>query len=590
MWRISINGYDLDVSSAFAPSFQRTNNIFNFGSLNLTRTLSFDLPNTPTNNAAFGFAADFHNSGSGSRVFHDAVLSGDSISFAGSLYIEKTEKGKYNAAFSFGDLEALRALSEAGDITYANAGVDALLYPLQSGQSAALSLGVDANNAISQNNTFVVRHYDNLSQSQSTKIYNPSIRLADLFANVQSRYGVSVHFPTGYEDLAVVLDKVNAPTSYDVTLAKTGINAASVSSNLFISVSTIDTRIYWHALTQQLNANFKFFVASTDITLTFPVNFPATVFCCDGEEVPTFFGGYGFDTSLNGDTSRRFGRPLAGRTIEIAANQKFGFFLSDNYVNTSISATNYTRGFLQGTDASAYSYNLQYSEKGELKPTQPHNYYLRDNYPKIKYIDALRLFSLVSGQYMQVSGNVVYYSPYNVDAWRIVEPQRVKAITTIKRVFADFEQSGFIAFDSADQIADPERVDYSVNNATLAAEKQIAKIAFSEGDASKTNDDNVFIYDYYTDEDNKVVNEAKKQTLTRIGSGSRLNRVYLPKVAALQSLCDTSTQVEAELVMSAYDFFAIAEETRLYINGSLFVWLSASWGGNSAKFVLQKLA
>lgn len=590
MWQISINGATLDVDSAFSPSFQRTNNVFNFGSLNLTRTLSFELPNTARNNDAFAFASDFHNVGVGARVYHNAVVSGDSVSFSGSLYVEKCEGGKYSAAFSCGDFEALRALSEAGEISFNNCGVDQKLQPLHSsGQSAALNVGTAANSAISNGYSFVVRRYDNLSQVQPTQYYSPSVRLLDLLQNVQSRYGVSVTPPVGYEGLSIVLDKLNAPTSYDVTLKKTALNSATVSANLFIGIDAAATTITWHALTQQRSVAFKFFSASNDIQLTFPVDFPADVFCCDGEQSPTFFGGYGFDTSLNGDTSRRYGRPLSGRTIDIAAGQKFGFFRSTNYVNTRVSASNYTQGFLEGADATPYEYNLQYSEKGDLQPSQPHNYYLRDNYPKIKFIDLLRLYALVSGRYMKISGDAVTYEPYDVDAWAIVAPERVKKITTIKRVFSDFGQNGFISFDSADDIVEPQRVDYHVNNETLTAEKQIAKISFSEGDASKANDDNVYIYDYYTNDEGKVVSEAKKATITLIGDSARLNRVYLPKVAALQQLCDTSTQVEAEIIQSANDFFSMREEQRIYIDGALFVWLSASWSNGVTKIVLQKL-
>lgn len=595
MWKIEAQGVTLDVMANFAPSFSQKNNAFAFGSLELSRTLSFNLPSTPTNVAFFQGGNDYHTNGARLRVFHNVQLIGDSVCFIGSLYAESADKKSFKCVFTFGELSALKALSEAGKITASNSGVSQQLRPVLGGNSRPLTQAVTTDNADSINYTFVNRQYYNDTMGGGTSYHVPSVRLSGLLANVQQRYGVTINVPQSAENLGVVLTEVRPPKERKMIIAKTSDAAATVTQNFGLIVSTQFTRIEWYSLGTHHDAAFAFFEPTKDISITFPTDFPDNVFCCDGRDVPTFFGGYSFDTSANGDTSRTTGRPLAGRTVKIpktdehGQQNRFSFFLASQYINTSISATNYTRGFaFTKKDASPFSYEFGYTIEEKPGYASSYNYYLEDNLPDISYIDIINIYALISGGYVRVRNGVVDFAPISPSSWATRPLANVINAETVKRCFSDFGKNGSIVFDSADYVKEPTRTDYSVNNATLTNEKTVYKIGLSDGDGASANSAAVYIRDFYNDE-GTIKLDSKKATLVNISASEKqLQRVSLPIVADIVSLCDTSTAVEVSCKMTAYEYFGITDDTVLLHDGAAFVWLSSSWSNGIAKFSLQK--
>lgn len=333
MWALILNGERLDLLSSWQPSLSRKNNAFAFGAMELSHTQSFTLPSTPTNDAAFAVGKDYHNNGNQMRRYHEAWLLGDSVSYHGDLYVDDADKTGYRCVFVYGELTKLKALSEVKKIDYDSCGVDAQLRPIRNGISRSLNYAVAANSAESIGNTFVNRLYTNRTTPLSAAYHYPSVKVADLFANVESLYGIRVALPTEAADLAVVLEKLNGQTNAVVTLAKTGINAASVTANEVIKVSTLHTTITWvFQGTQRTPIPFKWFECAQDCEVLFPADFPDDVFLCDGQLVPTFFGGYSFDTRANVSTRANFGKPLASRKVKLTKTDddgnvlRYGFF------------------------------------------------------------------------------------------------------------------------------------------------------------------------------------------------------------------------------------------------------------------------
>lgn len=594
MWALILNGERLDLLSSWQPSMSRKNNAFAFGALELSRTQSFTLPSTPTNDAAFAVGKDYHNKGNQVRRYHEAWLLGDSVSYHGDLYVDDADKTGYRCVFVFGEIAKLKALSDVKKIDYESCGVDAQLRPIRNGISRSLNNAVAANSTESIGNTFVNRLYTNRSTPLSAAYHYPSVKVADLFANVESLYGIRVALPTEAADLAVVLDKLNGQTNTVVTLAKTGINAASVSANEMIKVSTLHTTITWvFQGTQRTPIPFKWFECVQDCEVVFPADFPDDVFLCDGQLVPTFYGGYSFDTRANVSTRADYGKPLAGRKVKLTKTDeggnilRYGFFKKGNYQNQGSGST-LAQGFISGSDASAFSYTLTATSKEEFDPTHERNYFLRDNYPAVGFMDLLKTVATICGKWMYMDGDTIRFADFAVGSWETQYLNNVMSIVGVQRRFADFGQRGVFAYDSASSVTDKLTASYDVDNETLAAEKIVYKIPFSEGGGTNANVDSLFVDDFYWDTDSSLQWEADKQTISLIGTDTNLARTSIADVPSIRQLCEKSTAAEATVSMTAYEFSRLREDSTLLIGGSLWVWLSATWSKGTAKISLQK--
>lgn len=596
MWSLILSGERLDLISSWQPSFSIKNNAFAFGAMELSRTQSFVLPSTPTNDAAFSVGKDYHNNGTQMRRYHDAWLLGDSVSYHGELYVDDADKTGYRCVFVFGEIAAMKALSEVKKIDYESCGVDAQLRPILNGISRSLNYAVAANSTESIGNTFVNRLYTNRTTPLTAAYHYPSVKVADLFANVESIFGIRVSLPTEAADIAIVLDKLNGQTNAVVTIAKTGINAASVSANEMIKVSTLHTTITWvFQGTQRSTIPFKWLELSQDCEVVFPTDFPDDVFLCDGEIVPTFYGGYSFDTRANIATRSNYGKPLAGRKVKLTKTDengnilRYAFFKKGNYQNQGQGST-LAQGFVGGSDASAYSYTLTATSTEAFDPTAERNYYLRDNYPAVGFMELLKTIAAICGKWMYMDGGTIRFADYAVESWEVKELNKVMSIVGVQRRFADFGQRGVFAYDSSSSVTDKQTASYEVDNETLAAEKIIFKIPFSEGGGTNANADSLFVDDFFKDTDEALMWEADRQTISLIGADANLARTGIADIPALRQLCEKSTAAEATVSMTAYEFSRLREDSTLLIGGSLWVWLSATWSNGTAKISLQKWA
>lgn len=596
MWQILLNSERLDLLSNWQPSFSRKNNAFSFGNLELSRTQSFTLPRTPRNDAAFAVGADYHNAGARMRVFHEAWLYGDSVSYNGSLYVDDADRSGYKCVFVFGELEALKALSEVKKLTYETCGVDEQMRPIQGGVSRGLSHSVPANNADSLNYAFVNRRYTNRTSALATSFHNPSVKVAKLFENIQSLFGLTIEIPQECADLCIVLDKVKGQTDRSVTISKSGINAMTLSATEVLKVSTRYTDItYYNGQGLQSRA-FKWFEVVEDCEVVFPLSFPDDVYMCDGYEVPNFFGGYSFNTSANVAVRQSLGKPLGGRKVKLSAKDeqgnpiRYGFFKKDLYQNSGSGATR-IQGFQQGQDASAYSYKVHITSVAAVKPNTDHNYWLRDNYPDVGYMDLIKTIATICGKFVYLDGSTIKFAPYNIETWNVLSIDKVLSIQSIQRRFSDFGQKGVFAFDTAAYVNDVRPQEYTISNATLKAESSIYKIPLNDGDGISSNTESLFIDDWWIDDSkdtDKETNDADGQTLAHIGTDTDLTRAAIERIADLQTLCDVSTAIEASVSMTAFEFNQLKDNDLVWLGGSLWVWLEANYSKDVVRLSLQK--
>lgn len=601
MWQILCNGERLDLLTSWQPSFSRKNNAFSFGSIEMSRSLSFTIPSSPKNDRVFAVGNDYHNGGERVRQHHEAWLFGDTVSFSGSLYITDADRSGYKCVFVFGELEALKALSEVKKLNYDNCGVDEQMRPIVQGISRPLNNAVVCTVNDSQNYAFVNRQYNNHTSTLTTSFHVPSVKVSKLFENLQTKFGLSVQMPNECADLCVVLDGVKGQTDRSVTLSKSGINAATITASEVMKISSRYADITYYNGQGQQSKSFKWFEVVEDCEVTFPDNFPDDVFLCDGYETPTFYGGFSFNTGNNVAVRNNLGRPLTGRKIKLSANDeqgapiRYGFFKKGLYQNSGSGASR-IQGFQQGQDASHYSYTLvvssTYDATAERNITTPHNYWLRDNYPSCGYMDLLNTIAALSGKYIYLEGNTIKFVGYDIDHWTMLRLDKVMSIQTVERKFSDFGQKGIITYDRADYVSDARNAEYHVDNTTLSAEKTIYKVPFNDGDGTKSNTESLFIDDFSQEIKEDGTKEVKfsndKQTIAHIGSDSQLTRTALPVIADISHLCEVSTSVEATISMTAYDFSRLKENSLIWLGGSLWVWLDASWSKNVARLSLAK--
>lgn len=182
MMRFNINGRVLDTPADFQPSFKRTNNVFSFKDVELSRSVSFTAPKTTNNDIIFKLAGDYRLSGEMAKLNIPAQLQYDGGVMNGYLYVESCDNAGYRCVFVFGILQAIIEMKNAGKIK------DNYIY---TASDAIISLAKDAIiNPSANNPTFALVRY--FSTFYTTDYFrNPSIRIYDLLKDMQSLFGVT---------------------------------------------------------------------------------------------------------------------------------------------------------------------------------------------------------------------------------------------------------------------------------------------------------------------------------------------------------------------------------------------------------------
>jgi hypothetical protein len=211
---------------------------------------------------------------------------------------------------------------------------------------------------------------------------------------------------------------------------------------------------------------------------------------------------------------------------------------------------------------------------------QPNNAVVRarDNVPKMTIVELLKVIAALTGQVLSVeNGSVVFVE--NILGGTMRDDLHVIKWGELMRTFSDYAQRNIVKFESDEQIAIADRLQavYTIDNVNLTEENELLTIPMSEGKQVYWGSDRVIF----------VRGDFEGYTLSLGIFGVYMQRVELVANGYLQGLCNFSTSVVMECRFSALDFDRLTYGTRIWFDGSAWVWTEAQWSNNVARFSLS---
>lgn len=586
MIRFRIDDSYLELAAGTKLSFKRVNNILKLGDIELSRTASFGLPATPNNNALLQFANDERQYGEKGRRRLTAMMEYSGGQTECYLYVTSADRQQYQCTAVFGELLAFKALKEAGNISEYYLPTDSVLWddssPIVVPQQAPLygifnyMDGMDAATRIANNVALL-----------------PSINVQLLVEAVLQEFNIGATFPTTYTLRAIQPKPKTADggATFSQTLNKTDMDTIVTSllrSDLFtteqgsMNLQKVDTSVVPSSIVIVSQNDYKLFKVVQDLAITFPDDFPSTLYMANiVDNSCTFFGGYGF--SLN-SAKTTYGDELAGRTIQLQADDVFTFVTKANFEWTQFGTMVYQSGF--AADASpfikAVSVYLDLSDE-----QQRGDYlYMQKNLPEVTAFDLCRSFAAFYGlsmRYFESSRNLVFFLPY-VSEWDVKILEQIISAKNIQRTYGGYVQHNYIRYNSEDYVKDrgAELVrDYAIDNENLDYSKDLFVIPFSEP-ASDIVRDMVL-----SDDGTKVEYPLSRHTLGRMNS-YLVGQVPSPN-ALITRLCNAATSLQVQVPMAFYEYVGLDEPTILQLRGKQYVWTDIQWSGGVATINLAQL-
>lgn len=612
MIQFNCNGHFLDITEGFSPSLKRKNNAFAFGSLELGRSLAFDVPATPNNNTIFQQAKDYHKDGHMARVQIQTQMQYGGGVCNGILYISKTNAKTYSCVFVFGELYALKALSDAGKIQ-GGFGDKTKILPREPA-----------------NGTYAMDRWASIDYMNGNRYGLPSVNLSRLFDDVPTLYGVNVFFTQEMQRVRDIIGELNAPqfstnfakilpyfeitnfNGHGILEGKTLTRSDELKHAIINGVDTIQGQTQG-GKDDFYAQDFALAVGVDSISIKFGNDFPDNIFICRYRSVNdvTFYGDRSFNTALGHDgvVASIVGRPLAGREISIDRVDSdgnlnyFSFYDINTWYRDGVGMA-YNAGFIKfdnctgATEEGELVFNFPISIESKTKGdiSEDIEYRLNDNLPDLTYIDILELFCNLYGKRIVANGNNISFTDLNVSQWRIYDFTELISEGDTERKFLDWAQNNTIQFDSDESVFSGMRIkqEYTINNVNIDKNNDIYTVPFSEGNSAFVGNvevANVRDLQTYRDEQGEEITEiiADKPTIASCGSVEQMERINLSRVQDVQSLCDASTKIMASFVCSLSAFVSLPEDCRIWHNGALWVWTDATFLKGTINITLQKI-
>lgn len=569
----------LDLYENADLQFTHDNPLFAFDKLSCERTTNFKLPATPTNDHVFSAAKIPNYYGEGMRRKFDAQLQAGLVVKNGYLYVNNFDGKDYNAVFVTGEfigLQAIKNLGKIKDIIHYNDTEVLGGTPVSPG-AAASTMWANVN----------YKH-------QTGLIVHPSMLLERLYSDIASQYNLNVQaIPSAAQGIRIIPTKVNGCDEYmrfkcgnldyyqpASPAPEDPFNELTYDHSLFEEEAT-DYRVNIMSHSQYFHViQFK---AKTRLTLTFPENFPDTMYVYDLSEEhddPTsghFYGDRYFTSDSSQQTEThitRYGQPLAGRSVEIEMGGTFMFVDERYYANFRVrvdSSWQYVSGFML-TDEPMMVFDLRLRVTTNPEPGEIIR--LQDNLPDVNFVELLKTIAALSGRVLNYSDkDGVTFDELILPAFNQIELDTITKKSDVDRKFADYTKNNYVQFN--DPNATKILIDYTIDNDNLADEKNLQVIPFSEG-----GQDGALLY---------INNKIDKHTLGASLGGSFLSRVSLIKNEGLQALCDASTQFKIEVRQTALEYQRINAKTKLLVEGAQYVWTARQWQKDMSKFTLAKI-
>lgn len=599
MMQLLCNGVRLDLPEGSSLQFTHKNPLFAFDNMECERTTSFSLPSTPINDRVLALARVPAYDGAGMRARFTAQLVDGAVVKNGFLYVTEWNGKEYNAIFLTGEMLGLKAIKEAGKVADLLAG-SALVYQKWGAASTTPTRPL-----------FWTWKY---TQKYGGANYVPAINLAALIQAAANAGNIPVAPTSG--DWYMICKEPKAPygqlsvsmtggswgnwdTQADISTLTLN-NSPSISGILGIARSKIRymatrTPNYMYGYMNQL------ICLDNDIQLTFPddldsrwvcVSFPTNcaefpeddpdIYKPGGAELPetlgVFLGDYSFRTGIGDNELIYSGEPLAGRTIDIPKGTPFILLypptMFDFYPQGAV-------GWYSMYWADPIMYNVP-----ERKAVVGDKIALIDNLPDVTLVELMKTYAALSGKVLNYDAqNGQTYDDLSFAIWAVKDYTKwMLERKNVARSFADYAQRNIVNFKGDDtQLASDHitRV-YIITNDNIEAEKVLQTIPMSEG---SVNVPSTLLYLRNTAEDLA----PKEFVLGVVNIDGVLERVTLPQIVGLQTLCTESTQYKISLSLTQLEYEQIMAKTLLLIDGTQYAWTERQWQKGVAQFTLAKI-
>lgn len=576
MIQFNYNGQIIDLYQDTNLSYKRQNFAFAFGDLELSRSASFAIPATKRNNDIFGFGCDPNFDGSIVRQTFNVQMQYDGGVESGILYIESCELDEYNCVFVFGNLLPLKAMSEGGKIGEHISELQRELSAIPSKEPK----DVDANDY-----WLIVRYLNNLPITNYYDYNKPAFRYSKAFENTQSLFGITVDLPQDAQNYWFIPKAVKTPKEREMTLS-----TINWSINPFFTRQALPSYGGTHT-------NIGVWASSPygAMKIKIPTSLSNDWFLIYDTDMSTylahefkFVGGYEFD-----DDKVVSGIPLAGREVQIEKNANFRFVNINDYVpslgfyDTEEMTTKISTDLTINVVAS-------YGFDSVVMSNNSGGYiFLTDNVPDTTYTDVLKKFCILLNKRMTYSNGVLSFEDFDIDDWDIVKPNIIK-LSKLERTYNKFAQNNIVSFTNDQYVTSPIIQNYTITNASLDDEKSFYKFTECCGQKSANSLDPVVLFDDVSTEDGTTYKYTNENPMigyqdTQFANQHALFAVSLPQNSLLQQLCDKSTSMQLQASMTMFDFMNMKDNSRLYINGNLYIWTSATWSKGVATIEIQKL-
>lgn len=564
-------------------SFKAENHQFRFSEISLGRSVEFSIPATAANRQKMGFGDDPARVGEMLRKSLPCQMVYDGGVVDGTLNVTGFEGEAFKCVFLTENapwIDDLQGKELADCVCTFDPVVWSTATPVVTADNADPSAGVQ------------LLLYDNGLgiQPQQWQLV-PSVNVRAFCDDILTQLGVR-HTLQVPRDLWMVAGSMNGGGSDTVTFGGTADNALSLTQTLDyfqVGWSTYEwaTGFIFGVLTGGGDFSAQIFIANQDVKVTFPADMPSGLFLVKHDpklmDCVTLAGEY--TNGFSGNPGHQC-QKLQGATVSLKKYDRVFFSkwpAPDIAMQASVSPWGWQPGSIIDYP---YSFSALVEADGDISLGD--KWLVQSNMPDCTVFEFLKSVALATGLDLNVTATegVTMREPYYGNPFKALA-KVVSVDSVTRRVDAWGASTGRaqVVFDSEDYVESPIVSGYQIGNALLADTKDF-KAIFSEGGQS---DNGVLILDV----DSASVPpkfKAKRWTLAVAGSGTYLQRIEAPSVAAYGDIAANSTCVKVKVLAGEAEFFRLTFGDVLLWRGIAYVWTDAQWSGGVMSLTLQKVS
>lgn len=572
MVRFNIIGYGfLDVSDPSGVSFKAQNQHFRFAEISLGRSTEFSVPATDHNRTMLDFGEDPAETGDMLRKVWPAQMVYDCDVVNGTIAVTGYSSEAFTCVFTIGNADWIDAVQNR-KLSECVSSWDKGVPWSQTGTP------VDANDpALAAMDEAIIR-YENSVHVAGWQLV-PSVRVKSYIEDILTNLSIT-HYIDIDTDLWMVAGSMKGGLTDNVTLVQTSYDNFSVTqSQGYIDVA--DVTVEWAtanvfgALVGGGNFQGKAFLATQDVTMTFPSSLPPALYVIRWNKKLSRC------EVLGASSDNAFPR-LIGSTVSVKKGQSF-FFASKPLLEAP---NNY--GWETG-DIVAGSVSVIVERDEDL--TLGETWFIRNNQPDMTVFEFLKSVALATGTELTVDG----MTGVTMGAGRYGASSDFKALDRVVAVeqvtrrvesWGNDTKTAAIVFNSDDYVTDRIRSAYDVDNEQQQGiSDHVSK--FSEGNVG---DDGIVIEDVDASS-NPPKFKAKRWTLAMATADSEwLQRIDTPDPVGYADLATNSTCTQLRCAMQLAEFFALQPSTVLLWRGCAYLWTDASWSDGVLSLTLQRVS